>query len=240
MTPMVGQPYRGYADWQRVSNYDADPIVDIARGATLNTETVGPLDVSRFAYVAGFDNIDAQTVSLNLTWKSAAAGGVTVGNRGFCLDGHIAHRAQYSIRNLGPYVTATWTSVGGGNFVHNVAWIPTNRIPPFEFQPISTMLIDKEGVNVNAGANVDVWPSDYYSGPIRVTFLAPTNTWTMNLDCFDNVGNAQVVEGVTGTGAAVVLDMIAPAGAWKMNVANGSGANGTYFLRVTPSPTGAT
>lgn len=238
--PITAPPQRGYGDWQRLNDHDAGPIVNIARGATLNTESVGPLDVSRFAYIAGFDNIDAQTVSLNLTWTSALSGGVTVGSRGFCLDGHIGHRAQYSLRNLGPYVSATWTAVAGTDFVHNVAWIATNRIPVVEFQPISTVLIDQENVALGAGTNADVWPADYFAGPIRVQYNAPGAGWLLNLTCFDNVGNGKTIEGIAGTGANVTIDSLAPAGAWKFNVNNTTGAPGNYYLRVTGSQTGAT
>lgn len=240
MSPLVSAPNRGYADWQRVSNYDTDLIYSIARAGAGGPDVTGIIDVSRFAYLGGSERIGITNVVVTVTWASDAAFANLMGRRQFVLSPNVTNSAQYRLQNIGPFMQMAWAGVGNVQFSHNASLLATNRYGPLELIPSAPQLIASVNAPVGAAGSTTATPSDYYAGPVAAvvssvggatTFVAQTMTPTGVI--------VNISPGLTPAANVVTaLDFIAPPGAWWIAVLN-PGAATTYSTTAVPSVSGS-
>lgn len=241
MSPLIGAPSRGYADYQRTQNMDTGAIVSINRGATKPSDDSGIQDVSRFEYLGGQDRCFTTPVLVTVFWFADAAGLVTMGARQFVLSPSVANAAQYRLPNLGPFVEIQWASISGGNFAHQATILATNRFHPLEFIPESALLFSATATAIGAAAAVDVFPSDYYAGPMtcQVTSAGGATAFQAQAE-LQGGGIVNISPAITPAANAFTnLTFVAPPGVWWIAVGN-PGAATNFSITAVPTMTGST
>lgn len=241
--PIQNAPNRGYAEWQRIANYDTAPIFISALFNTAPTQTMTIQDVSRFAYLGGRDLSQTQPSTVTLQWFSDVASSSLLGNRTFQLSPLIQDAAQYRLPNLGPFVTASWSTLTGANLNHTVTLIGTNRSHPLEFIPTNPILLDDQGASLAANQTVTLYPQDYYAGPLAMYF-APSVASDLALEILNasNVWDTFWSQpGATPVAGGSILDTstVTPAGAWRVQIINTTASAGTFSITLIPSMSGA-
>lgn len=241
MSPLASPPSRGYADYQRVGNFDSGVIIAADSGVRNTPYITGLEDVSRYAYLGGFMQASSGQCEVIINWYFDAAGSIGPVSRTFQLYSGIGVSAQIRLPNLGPFVQIESISAGGGNYEFVAEIIATNRVHPLEFIPKNAILFDNQAQSLAVGDNA-LYPSDYYAGPViihwnnpvagcnlQLQVLTPTNVW----DTYYEQSFAAVT--------LAEFQSITPPGAWRLVAHNGSGGvmNG-QVIAVTPSTTGAT
>lgn len=242
MSPLVNAPNRGYADWQRVDNYDSGQLYSDPGTSGAGSIATSVLDVSRYGYIAGYDFAAAGSFEAGFFWYIDAAATVGVGLRQFMLDSNITDDAQYRLPNMGPFLKVAWSTIGAGPWTHRAELFGTNRVHPLELIPRSPVLIDQQAIAIAAGATATFYPSGYYSGPaqwwvetgtqvgsLRFQYLTTAGTW----DILNELPSVAATS--DGSGIAVV-----PSGAWRAQLTNEGAVSASFYLTVTPTMTGAT
>ena len=240
MSPLVSAPNRGYADYQRVGNYDTGTLwtVDTGPGQTLVTSPV--LDVSRFAYLSGHLTCNTNQCSCAVLWWADAAATISIGARVFRLSDQIGGTALIRLPNLGPYCNFQFTQAGAPTFAIRTYVIATNRVHPLEFIPGNPVLIDQQTAAIGASSTSTVYPSDYYAGPVSVWYLPAYASGDVNIQVLTSGGTWDYIARLANSAAGSFLTtMIAPPGAWRVIVSNNTAGASTYTLGVTPPTTGA-
>lgn len=239
MSPLIGAPNRGYADWQRIGNYDSGVEWSATYTNTGVTEVSPVIDMSRYAYLGGKVGCTLNTVLVTFLWYADAAATVLVGGRQFVLSAGIANPAQLRIPNLGPFVQVTLAPIGGANYTFNAEVIGTNRVHPCEMIPSQSTLLVVSGVTIPPG-QTNFFPSDYFSGPARLTTTNSGGSVTCTLMYRNVDGTDQPIEQFGVNPAATILSasILVPEAAWYLAVFNGAAAQ-AFSCWITPSPTGS-
>lgn len=241
MSPLVATPNRGYTDWQRTENYDTAVLYDGGAAARVGNWTTPVFDVSRFAYLGGLLAASAAPVLVTISWWADGAGSVGLAIRSFVIDGNITRAAQIRLPNLGPFVSVKFAPATGSTPWTDSSRInATNRVHPLEFIPAAPVVLDSGSLTVNAGSNVDVWPTDFYAGPMRLIANTTFASATVELLTEESVGAFAITDiALPPNNITTAYTFVAPPGSWKLNVANGSGANGSAVVRCVAPTTGA-
>lgn len=239
--PLISAPARGYTDYQRLGNFDSAPIFS-ASGTNLNgvDEVTGILDVSRFAYLGGFDRVTNGRALVTLQWYADSAGAIPVGSRQYVLLNatlEIGNSMQYRVPNLGPFLKATWHQLSGTAF-HFCQLLGTNRFHPLEAIPVNVQPITLNGIAQNPGS-ITYFPTDYVSGPVFFAIQSNVASVQFVPQTFDRTGNSQTLFAITPVAAAWTSFVLPiPLGAWQLTISVG-GAAATIFAFATPSLSGA-
>lgn len=240
MSPLVSAPNRGYADYQRQSNWDTGVLWNEDTGPIAADVTSPVIDMSRSAFVGM--NIAALTGQplIILNWYLDAGATLPVGRRQFQMTQSIANNAQVRMLNMGPFLQITLSRVTVPNYRVIMQVYGTSRTYPLEFIPRSSLLIDVQGQAIGASpANVTTYPIDYYAGPVRVAVFGLSSGF-ITLDYLNGSGVLDPIDQQSMNASGdTVFNTVVPVGAWAVNVQNGSTAT-SYDLIVTPSFTGAT
>lgn len=242
MSPLAPTGTRGYTDWQRVSNYDSDPIWQTFGPATVGGIQSGIQDVSRFAYLGGSIQCSTQAVVVQCTWYADAAGTEQIGTRSFTLSAAVGGFANLRLPNLGPFINVFILSATGANANVDVLLLGTNRVHPLEFIPARPLLINQQAVPIAASATLTVFPQDYYAGPAQWWVDNPTGvTALLRFSVLDITGTtvlfhqAQIAASGDTSGNVVL-----PPGSWSVAIITNPTGNGNYYLTVRHPVTGAT
>lgn len=237
--PLVATPNRGYADWQRVSNWDSGTLYSTPGGVNITTDQTPILDVSRYAYLAGWDQISGIPVQVDIYWYGDKAQTVSFGHRLFVLDPNNQGVAQYRIPNLGPYVQIVWTRIGPGSFQHPCSIMATNRFHPLEFIPVLPTLIDLQGLTLPAGSSF-YYPGGYYAGPLQVFANSfPANSF-LAMQVLNSAGGWDTMLSMGGLAANAAFQWIAPAGGWRLAALAVAASTPNTILVAVPTLTGST
>lgn len=241
MSPLFTQPNRGYADYQRVGNYDTGVLFqDLAvhPGGSLLTPVI---DVSRFAYLTGRVNTGTGQQNMAVSYYLDSAASIAVGGRQLTLDSRIGQLLVPHFQNQGPFMTIQWVQVGGGALSTNIVIAASNRPGTLESLPSQAWVVNQVNTPIGAGITVDTFANYYYSGPMQVAVWASNANMALLLNAFDPFGAAVQLDVFPIPVASVWqrLQMTAPSGAWKLGIQN-SGAAGNFYLNVTPTTTGST
>lgn len=241
MCPLISAPNRGYADYQRVGNYDSGILWSVDTGS-INVGISSPLlDVGRYAYLGGTIAGLLNQSQVSIFWYADAAATIQVGERFIQLHGQILQPAQIRLPNLGPFVRINCNITGGANQDVQANVFGTNRVHPLEFIPVNPLVIDQQNVAIAAGVTANLYPFDYYAGPCRLWMLvSQTSQW--QLQALSSAGVWELFDQQQGFAAFANVEqtLITPPGAWRLAVQNTSGTAGNYWAVVTPSTTGAT
>lgn len=245
MCPLIAAPARGYADFQRLENYDSGVLYSDTGTIPNPTFTVGPFDVSRYAYLGGREQSTGGFIKVTINWWQDAAATVLAGSRSYNLtqSTNTPNPAQIRFPNLGPFVTLTYTKLGGSVATHLASIFATNRVYAYEFTPQTPVLIEAVGGTVGAGGLEQFFPASYYAGPIRI-WLDVNGTglgWTLQLETGVGFGDALEQVNTNTVVGNTAVDTIAPPGAWSISVYSAPAAPQTGFeLSVQQSMTGST
>ena len=239
MSPIAAPPARGFADFQRTGPWDSGTLYDDP-GTNLNgPASTGVLDVSRFAYLCGYDLALVLPVKVVASWSDPSNSIGTTGQRVFTLSPNVQNFAQWRLLNLGPAVEVTWTPLGGAAWNHTAAVFASNRDAPLEMAPIEPVVIDQDTVAIGAASTATVYPTDYYAGPVQVAVHA-ADAMTLILDYLNPAGVWRQFYVLTlPAGGWQNVTALVPEGAWRARVTNAGGAS-TYDLKIVPSLTGGT
>jgi hypothetical protein len=233
-------PNRGYADWQRVENWDGPVLFEDVGRASAGDILSPILDVSRYAYLGGYDSVGNNNALVVFTWYADSAGLKPVGVREFTLSPSIGNPAQYRIPNLGPYVQIRWAEFPAGAFTHTARVFPTNRFHPLEFIPSHPELIHAVNVPFAIGQNINFWASDYYGGPVQLHTWSGQSAMEYAIQYVDVTNVLQYAAVLDPPNANTKTTALVPCGAWKVNVSNTGGLATTVYLTVIASATGST
>lgn len=240
MSPLNAPPARGYPDGQRLQNYDT-PLLLNANGVTINPSySSAGIDVSRFEGI-GMRLLPAvDTTTVQFAWFLDPGLLTLSGARQFQLATEILAVLLGTISNQGPFLQVSISGGAPGSIMNTAVFYATNRLPPLEITPSVVPLIDVQGVVLGAGLTATTYPTGYYAGPVNIWAEFNVAAWNVTLqylttngvwDDFDQVG--------VGASGGTRLTSVVPPGAWRVQVTNGTGGSGSYFLAVTPSTTGA-
>ena len=239
MSPLLSSPNRGYADWQRVENWDTGALWTPSYTNT-GAENFSPvMDVSRSAYLAGWMQVSLGQVWLNPIWSLDAAQTVGLQSRNIYMDTAVQNPLQMRIPNLGPYVSFTVSKLGAANYTLNGVVFGTNRYHPLEFIPSQPYLIAHTNNALAANATNYYESSDYYSGPVYVNATSPLG-FTFRLEQLD-IGGGYTALAVQPTAANAVINQVfvAPPSAWRMGVQQTTGVATVETMRISYPTTGS-
>lgn len=240
MSPLVSSPARGYADWQRLDNWDSAPLFSETNIDIAGTHSSPVLDVSRYAYIGGYDISNANPAVVGFNWFADAAATITLGGVEFLLSPLIQDFAQYRLPNLGPFLQVSWAQVVAGHPSHTCRLIGTNRAHPLEFIPEGPLQYNIQSVALAAGAVVNIYPTDYYAGPMRVWgFFGAGFQWSLQTLLPDGTWIFIDQSPPTTVTTDVSAVTITPRGAWRFQIFNGGGAPFNYSFAAQPSQTGS-
>lgn len=238
--PLQTPPARGYAPWQRISNYDTGELYGDNTALGSNPIATPVLDVSRFAYLGGFTTLGGGQMLMALSWTLDAAATVGCGQRTIPLDTGI-DLLTHRLPNLGPFVKVTWSPIVlDNNFQRKVVLFGTNRVHPLEFIPGSPTLIDLQNVAIAAGSTDFAYPSEYYAGPMQIGLYSSAGNTIATLEGLTPGGNWDILQQspqITA-GAWQTLLWVAPAGAWRLAIQKDA-TPGNFYAVAVPSTTGA-
>lgn len=237
--PLLASPNRGYADWQRVENWDTGSLWTSSNGSVAGPVTSPAIDVSRIGYLAGYLGSSQNSFIALFAWYTDDGLGVPLGSRYIVCSSLIGHDAQLRIPNMGPYLQVTLTSTTGANFGYLARLWGTNRVDPLELIPNSPFLLDVQNTAIGASAIATLYPTDYYSGPISVWTHAANSNMATSLEVLDYQGTWDIVGQWTPAALNYDFIAIAPPGAWRILVQNLATSSSAYYLFVQPSMTGA-
>jgi hypothetical protein len=242
MSPLAQPPIRGYADWQRVDNFDMGIIYNYAPGVINFTHLSPVLDVSRFAYLGGRVGCALGGMMVIVYWYADAGGTVQLADRIFPISSLVTNSAFIRLPNLGPFMAFQVQAIAGANYNPQVNLFATNRVHPLEFMPEGAVLVDQQAVAIGAGSTNTTYPQDYYSGPAGVMYDPAYAAGFIELQYLTGAGNWDILDIVSGTTASTPAraTMVMPPGAWRFQINNSTGAASSYYLTVTGSTTGAT
>jgi hypothetical protein len=239
VSPLLTSPNRGYADWQRVENWDTGLLWNIFIPAG-NTSHLSPvLDVSRTAYLSGSVDMTVGDMTVGFTWYDDENLDNQLGSRVLNMSSEIADPAQLRIPNLGPYLQIVVHELGSAQYSATLLLWGTNRVHPLEFIPQAPYLVAHSVVALAANATNYTWPSDYYAGPVFVNATSPAG-FTFRLEALNGVDTYDTLA-VEPTAANLVINQsfVVPPGAWRVGMQNTSGAATNESLRVAYSATGS-
>lgn len=234
---------KGYADYQRIVNWDDSPF-SFGKQATLKEVTnLGTFDVSRYAYLAG--NIGGRFLKENgmieweFTWSLDEEGKEIVGQRIFFTH-EINGPAQLRIPNMGPWVTIV-AKPFTTPVKTNLTFFPTNRSYPYELLPKKSLLVEAVETAVLSKAVKQFFMEEYFAGPavIYLKSLKEAGVLTVStVDLLTNYVNVGIVEvpALGQTWAKVVL----PFGPCRLNLENTGAAESKYLINAMASFTGST
>jgi hypothetical protein len=208
----------------------------VVRAGNLTTPV---LDVSRYAYLGGYDAVGTREVQVTFDWYTDSGGVNNCGTRTLVLSPSIVSPAQYRLPNLGPFVQVSYLLLAAPNWLHTCVLFGTNRVHPLELIPSSPVLIDVQNAAIGATTTIISYPSDYYAGPIQVAAeCSQAGTVSINYETAGAVWDVQDFYLLTA-GAWLETTIATPPGAWRIAVRNTAAAAGTYYLIVNQSMTGA-
>ena len=240
MSPIQSSPNRGYADWQRIDNYDSGVLISATRNNDATPFTSAIVDVSRYANISGNFNQQAGNFRVTLTWFADSAGTTVLGVRKFVIDGGgIAQGTQYVLRNGGPFVQMDVRAVDVNPLTYALNFIGTNREYPVEAIPQTNVLLDFQPLNVASGQTSFVGPQCNFCGPVFVYVDAPNANSNVQLryhltsNIYDDFWIAGLANGANSFFVTVPLDQ------WQLGIFNGSGAAAGYTLTVVACTSGA-
>lgn len=241
MSPLAPAGSIGYNDYQRTVNYDSPQFPSLSPGVTNAPVNTGVMNVARYAYLAGQVQEVLSGCGVAINWFADQAATIQLGARVFQLSSHINSPMQFKFINLGPWAQVFVSPQSGANYHFTGQFFASNRQYPLEAQPANPVIVNQQSVPIGAGAIVQVYPIDYYAGPIMLWYYLPIAGMFINLQVLDGLGNwDNINQTVLTAGATQAFQlMTTPAGAWRLNVDN-TGAATTYTIAVTPSQTGAT
>jgi hypothetical protein len=239
MSPLALPPTRGYADWQRVENYDSPLLFNATSPGNFAPFVFGVQDVSRFGYLGGRMQEQTSQSLANIAWFADPAATELMSYRAVAFTSNILNLAQLRFPNLGPFVRLTSQAFGATNYSLNAQLFGTNRIHPLELIPAFGVIIDQQGVVLPASGAVTLYPSDYYAGPARLVVSA-SQVYTWELQWLSTTGNWDIIDNQSNIAANVTTEqsIVTPPGAWRLIILNATAAAGIYFAAVTPSTTG--
>lgn len=240
MSPLLSSPNRGYADWQRVENWDTGQLWAFSAN-NINATQISPvLDVSRSTYLGGWLANSFNLCRFQANWFLDQAATVGVGERDFILSQNIPNAAQIRIPNLGPFVQITLGALGV-NYSPQVEIFGTNRYHPLEFIPVWPVAINQSVVSIPANTTQTYWPNDYYAGPVSA-HVQGQQAGQLQLWGYNQAGNAQQLDEYDpAANAATSVKMVTPPGPWFVTVKNlSTTAAGLFSTFVTTSQTGST
>lgn len=240
MSPLIGAPNRGYADYQRLENFDSGVLLRVATPIQNSQYTSAVLDMSRYAYLGGLMSCGTGGIGLVvITWWADAAATILLGERAFTMNNQMGNAAQLRLPNLGPFVIIQCNAIGAGTYQFNATVIGTNRVHPLEMIPLTSLLLDwNQSFPVGT---TSVFHTSYYAGPALVTAVLPSSGVGISLSHSDSAGTPQQYDQLNVvTGAAVQRFITSvPEGICWANVINLSGSPQNVALYVIPTPTGA-
>ena len=237
MSPIVAQPNRGYADWQRIANYDTPALLNVTNVSTPYAPSAQ--DVSRFSHVGFFIGQQAVPQFITFEWFLDPALTQQCGQQFFVMDPAINAPMQGHYPNLGPFLSVTANCIPNPGHFTGLFWA-SNRDVGYPITPKNPVIVDQQNAAIGIDTTVNVYPSDYYAGPAQVWFSPIYATGSLEFQ-YETVSGAwdyfQTFAFLAQGPINYPIDL--PPGAWRVVVFNSTASAVTYFLTVTPSQTGS-
>ena len=241
MTPINNAPARGYADWQRVENWDSGVVWS---GSVTNQSATlfppEPIDCSRWSTLGGYIHVYFGTMLAAFNWNADPAASIFVGGRQLVYSGSVGAFTQLRLSNLGPYFDGQFQQVGG---VWSGSWqlFNTNRISPIELIPQGPALVDDDTGAIGAGAVYYAYPNDYYSGPVDIWLATNSGSnWLVGVQYLRSDGVWRQLSNFFLNSKTVPVGVLVPAGMWRVTAQNNSAGNDSATITVVAAFTGAT
>src|SRR5579859_3494218 len=187
---------RGYADWQRIQNYDGPVVFNTT--ATSHEGIFRPFlrtGVDRYSHLSGFIEVGENPVLCTLGWWTAAESAKVLQLRQFVIDPLVTEAPYLHIPHQGPFLEIELEPLTGAtHWKLTSALAFSNRVFGLEFVPRYPVLVSHAFAFV-AEENLISYPRGYYAGPAR-------------LDVTNNaaVETAVLIEAETAPGTWVEVD----------------------------------
>lgn len=240
MSPLIAAPARGYADYQRIENYDTGVIVNLAAAGSTGVVISGIVDVSRFEYLAGLVTMNVGFCTITATWFADAAGSIVMGTSQFVVSSTILRPMQLRLPNLGPFVQVQMGAIAGGNYTGTVQLIGTNRYNALPAVPVDQMVMNTPNTAVAPSNTATFNPSDYYAGP-ATAWISTTGAFSLiDFQSVDTNGAGQIFYSLaTAAASTQQFPLTMPMGWWLVQAKNVTAGNQSIQINVTPSMTGS-
>jgi hypothetical protein len=241
MSPVLGAGGVGYDDYQRIQNYDSAILYSFAAPPSASTLDSPVIPVLRWSYLEGILAPNTNASQLTFTWTADAGGFSTIGVRKFNISPLITNPMQFRLSNLGPYVQVEQAPIAGLPWGCSGQMFGGNRQSLLEFVPQQPTVLSVQNVNVVAGTSPVWYPTDYYAGPAKIWWQPLYTSGVVGLQTLDTANVWEYTWQQVGGGiqSQNVDTIVCPPGAWRLITGNGSGANGTLFVVVAQSMSGA-
>jgi hypothetical protein len=236
--PLLASPNRGYADWQRIQNYDSGSLLSVSRLLSATPVLLPAIDVSRYLAIGG--TIDPANAAMLVTFNWYLDVGLTelVGTRSMTIDVHFDLPPCFRLPNLGPFLQLTVQTLGGVGQV-SVSLFATNREAAYDLVPQTPTLLNEIGVTIAGGASGTFYPSCPFCGPAELFVYGPESyEWAINvLTVAPSYTNFAF--GAQAGGDPINQIVLLPFSACNVTVTNASGTSAAYDVVLVPSTSGS-
>lgn len=239
MSPLVNSPLRGYADWQRIDNYDSGALFSESAAPHNGAWNTPAIDVSRYAYLGGYVSVAGVNVSATFRWYIDAALTTQVGERDIAYNSAVTGKQQFRIQNMGPFLQVAFTTITGASSVTQTLF-GTNRVHPLEFIPATGYIWSEVNHSVNTGGVLGVTPTAMYAGPANLFWFSTVANWGVQIFQLVPFGTDALLWSVNTVAGNQNYQIVCPLPSWYVLVANNTGGTNSYDLAITPSITGST
>lgn len=236
----LGAGPRGYADWQRIQNWDG-PQLDHRTGTVNHGIVTTPIvQVDRYSHIEGQMSCGTNPVEMSFRWFADSAGTIHLAERRLALNPEIANPATLHLPNLGPWLQIFYipAEVEAGEYTLTGTLIMTNRVYPLELVPLSSEVINS-GHLFGGGGEVILWPVSYFAGPATlILFNSAAGAGFVDVQGDFGVNSWERTDRlVAPSGSLVVAKTILPLTAHRYSL--NSGGAGSMELNVSASTTGS-
>jgi len=238
--PQLGSGPSGYNDYQRDANWDSTSLYGLHRPPSAGIDDSPIIPVTRYACIGLYASVNTNPVICQFQWSADALGVSPLGQYTFVMSPLIANPLQMMFPNLGPYVSFSRQGIAAASWGGEGELFATNRQHQVPIYPQNPVIIDQQATALGANGSVDVFPTDYWSGPMSV-FFACAQITNLTLYRLTSGGLFDAVWQMNNVAANVAINPIvnAPVGTWKLTVFNTTAIATIFYLSATPSITGS-
>lgn len=222
----------GYPDFQRLSTRTAALLTDVTWASDTETES-GTVDVSAFANVTVIGGCTTPTLAVcALQWLSDTGTSPAKIAQYFVVHSSITNDLVLRVPVLMPYVklfanTSKSGSTGVLDLLADNGPAGPRTVPQITGHDFGLQ-------SIAADSNEIVFPDDYYSGPLTVSYYAPVANLVYVLETYDETVTGTIFATLQASGGGWNTATVnAPPSAWWVQYTNTTTMTETLGVRIS-------